>query len=389
MTQEYFTILTDAGIAKLAGAFNGGENISFTKFAVGSGIDNAVYTPLSNQTSLKGEVFRANINEISLDDNNSSLVIFDLILPSNIGGFTVREIGLFDNNNILLAIAKSPPTYKPDIATGAVGDTHFKIMLDVGNNDKVTLTIDPSIVLASRKFVEEKINISAGLLDKKITAAIAAAISNVNLSLEDGSITSSKFADGSITTSKYADGSITNIKLADSMIGKHSIYMPAGAMLATKNNGAKLKLTHLANEGRNINTLDFSGSLWNAAQFSIAMPKSWNAGAVQFQLYWLCDHLTITNGATFKIAACSIGKADSFIKSFGVETSLTSNPTATKNDLIISAISGDLIIKDAGANKLAFFQIYRDVSDSGDTIPVDAKLIGLNLTYTTKKPTDN
>ncbi len=189
--------------------------------------------------------------------------------------------------------------------------------------------------------------------------------------------------------STIANKSITNAKLADSMIGKHSIYMPAGAILPTKTNGAKSKVTHLAGNIKSISTLDFSGSIDNKAQFSIAMPKSWNAGAVQFQLYWLCDHLTITNGATFKIAACSIGKADSFIKSFGVETSLTSNPTATKNDLIISAISGDLIIKDAAANKLAFFQIYRDVSDSGDTIATDVKLIGINLTYTTISATDN
>ncbi len=195
--------------------------------------------------------------------------------------------------------------------------------------------------------------------------------------------------DKAITNIKLADKTITNDKLADSQIGKHSIYMPAGAILPTKTNGAKSKTTHLAGDIKSISTLDFSGSLVNGAQFSIAMPKSWDEGALQFQIYWLCNHATITNGATFKIAACSIEEMDSFTKSFGAETSLTMDATDRANDLIISDISGDLIVKDAAVNNLAFFEISRDVSDAGDTIAADAKLIGINLTYTTITATDN
>ncbi len=161
--------------------------------------------------------------------------------------------------------------------------------------------------------------------NRSATSAIKAEAEAISIKNIIKNIDNYIIKDGSISNIKLTDNSITNAKLADSMIGKHSIYMPAGAILPTKTNGAKSKVTHLAGNIKSISTLDFSGSINNKAQFSIAMPKSWNAGAVQFQLYWLCDHLTITNGATFKIAACSIGKADSFIKSFGVETSLTSN----------------------------------------------------------------
>ena len=175
----------------------------------------------------------------------------------------------------------------------------------------------------------------------------------------------------------------------NSPIGKHSIYIPASAMLPVKGLAPKSKITYPPGRADPVATADFSASLMNSSTFQIAMPKSWDAGAVQFQLYWLCDHMVKTDGATFGMVATSYAQGEKLEKSGENQVRITSKAVANKAGLIISTVSGDLIVKDAAANKFTVFFIWRDVSDAGDTIPVDVKLIGINLTYTTDKSTDN
>ena len=296
------------------------------------------------------------------------------------GGLTGRPA---DNASLVTYIDTLVASSVASSATADASITSDKLTSDSVTTDKIVNSSITTAKLSNSSVTENK------LASDAVTSSKLADDSILTRHLNDKIILGENIADNTIIDINIKDGSITNSKLEDSVLGKHSIYMPAGAMLPTKTNGASSKTTHLASNIKSISTLDFSGSADKKAQFSIAMPKSWNAGALQFQVYWLCGHSTITNGVVFKMSACSIGNDDSFTAAFGAETSLTDKATSTSNDLIISDVSGDLIVKDAAAGKLAFFQIYRDVSEASDTISVDAKLIGVNITYTTIKATDN
>ena len=273
----------------------------------------------------------------------------------------------------------------PDLILPDTKDRKNKLL--AFDNNGVPIVIDDSQASAANAITTAaEAALSA---NRSATSAIEAKAEAISIKNIINNIDNYIIKDGSIINDKLADKTITNAKLTDSMVGKQSIYMPAGAMIPIKTNGAKSKIIHLENNTKSITILEFSGSLDNKAQFSIAMPKSWDAGAVQFQLYWLCDYAGNSGYVVFRIAGCCISDRTSFSQSFGQAKKITALASTTKNDLLKTGISEKLTLNNAAANKLAFFQIWRDVNDQADTIPIDAKLIGINLTYTTKKPTDN
>ncbi|WP_343560418.1 phage tail protein [Kiloniella sp. b19] len=157
MTQEFFTIITQAGQARLTNAMALGEQIQITHLAVGSGLNNEPYTPTESQTALKTEVYRANVIQLSVDPDVSNQLTAEAVIPQNQGGFTIREAGLFTSDGALFAIAKFPETYKPEIVSGVASDLAIRFVFKTGNADQVELKIDPSIVLATYTFVTNAI----------------------------------------------------------------------------------------------------------------------------------------------------------------------------------------------------------------------------------------
>lgn len=153
MVEQFYTITTQVGKAKIANASALGNKVNFTHFALGDG-NGGYYNPTENQTVLKKEVWRGAIGQIVVDENNPSWIVLETIIPAEVGGFTIREAGVLDDEGNLLAIGKYPETYKPLLENGSAKDLYIRMILEVANTSVVNLKVDPSIILATKKDID-------------------------------------------------------------------------------------------------------------------------------------------------------------------------------------------------------------------------------------------
>ncbi|HBV0040546.1 TPA: phage tail protein [Escherichia coli] len=157
MTVKYYAILTNQGAARLANATMLGSKLNLTQMAVGDA-NGVLPTPDPAQTKLINQKRIAPLNLLSVDPNNQSQIIAEQIIPENEGGFWIREIGLYDDEDVLIAVANCPETYKPQLQEGSGRTQTIRMILVVSNTEAITLKIDPSVVLATRKYVDDKIS---------------------------------------------------------------------------------------------------------------------------------------------------------------------------------------------------------------------------------------
>ncbi|EHD0863318.1 phage tail protein, partial [Escherichia coli] len=157
MTVKYYAILTNQGAARLANATMLGSKLNLTQMAVGDA-NGVLPTPDPAQTKLINQKRIAPLNLLSVDPNNQSQIIAEQIIPENEGGFWIREIGLYDDEGVLIAVANCPETYKPQLQEGSGRTQTISMILVVTNTEAITLKIDPSVVLATRKYVDDKIS---------------------------------------------------------------------------------------------------------------------------------------------------------------------------------------------------------------------------------------
>jgi len=156
MTTKYFALLTNQGAAKLANAAALGTKVNIASMGVGDG-GGTLPTPDAAQTKLIGEKRRAQLNSLTVDAANSSQIIAEQIIPESEGGFWIREIGLYDADGVLIAVANCPETYKPQLAEGSGRTQTVRMILIVNSTTAVTLKIDPSVVLATRRYVDDAV----------------------------------------------------------------------------------------------------------------------------------------------------------------------------------------------------------------------------------------
>ncbi len=156
MTQKYYAIVTNLGTAKIANAAALGTKLNITQMAVGDG-NGSLPTPTATQTALVHENRRAAINTLSVDTANASQIVAEQIIPETDGGFWIREMGLFSEDGTLIAVCNTPETYKPALQEGSGRTQTVRMILIVNSTDAITLKIDPSVVLATRKYVDEAV----------------------------------------------------------------------------------------------------------------------------------------------------------------------------------------------------------------------------------------
>ncbi|MEL8149592.1 phage tail protein [Escherichia coli] len=156
MTVKYYAILTNQGAARLANATMLGSKLNLTQMAVGDA-NGVLPTPDPAQTKLINQKRIAPLNLLSVDPNNQSQIIAEQIIPENEGGFWIREIGLYDDEDVLIAVANCPETYKPQLQEGSGRTQTIRMILVVTNTEAITLKIDPSVVLATRKYVDDEV----------------------------------------------------------------------------------------------------------------------------------------------------------------------------------------------------------------------------------------
>ncbi len=220
MSENFYTILTNAGLAAIANAVINQTQVNFAKLGVGDG-NGAYYTPTQEATALRNQVWIGNISSVTADTTNPNWVNVETVIPGNVGGFEIREIGIFDDNNVLLAIGKLPITYKPNFAEGSSKDLYIKAIFEVTNASAVTLKVDPSVIYASKKYVDDKVatvvsglenvqqqlNQQTAAIDTKLDTHINDIVNHVYFGKDVGNAANSKVITIPVTVPvNYPDG---------------------------------------------------------------------------------------------------------------------------------------------------------------------------------------
>ena len=157
MSTKFITVITTAGAAKLAAATApGGRKVNITTMAVGDG-GGKLPVPDAGQTGLIHEVWRHALNKISQDKRNSNYIIAELVIPPEVGGFWMRELGLYDDAGTLIAVANMAESYKPALAEGSGRSQTCRMVIIVSSVSSVALTIDTTTVMATQDYVDDKI----------------------------------------------------------------------------------------------------------------------------------------------------------------------------------------------------------------------------------------
>ncbi|WP_252219651.1 MULTISPECIES: phage tail protein, partial [unclassified Clostridium] len=170
MNLDIYTLVTNIGKAKIANATVTGSKVDFLKLKVGDG-NGSYYEPSESQTDLVHTVWEGNVNNVLTGgENNPNWIIVQTVIPPGEGGFYVREAGIFDNDDNLLAISKYPESYKPSMEDGSTDDLTIELIFEVSNASIINLKIDPLVTTASMKDLnnlEAKINTQLKDIAKK------------------------------------------------------------------------------------------------------------------------------------------------------------------------------------------------------------------------------
>lgn len=209
---NYKTIYTTYGLAALTAAEASGVAITLTHMAVGDGNGNAV-TPSQSQTGLVREMYRSTINRITRDPIDSTKFTAELVVPATEGGFTLREVGLFDSTGSLFAVGNLPATYKPADTEGAYSDTTVRMVFVSTNATVVNLYIDPNVTLATQSWIENNIT-AATIIPGGTTHQVLRKINNTDGNYEWADPTDVNIAVDIIEESQTLSGGQTVVTLA-------------------------------------------------------------------------------------------------------------------------------------------------------------------------------
>ena len=157
MSTKFKTVITTAGAAKLAAAtVPGGKKVTLSAMAVGDG-NGKLPVPDTGQTKLVHEVWRHALNKVSVDNKNKNYIVAELVVPPEVGGFWMRELGLYDDAGTLIAVSNMAESYKPELAEGSGRAQTCRMVIIVSNVASVELSIDASTVMATQDYVDDKI----------------------------------------------------------------------------------------------------------------------------------------------------------------------------------------------------------------------------------------
>jgi phage-related tail fiber protein len=152
----YYIIATDLGQQKLADAIANDTPLALTTIGVGDG-GGVAYDPVASQSALINEVWSGPIQHLYVDIDNPGWAVAEIVVPAEVGGWWVREAGIYDDQGDLIFIIKHPETYKPLLSDGTAREIAIRAVMQVANAEQVVLLIDPAVVMASRAWTESLI----------------------------------------------------------------------------------------------------------------------------------------------------------------------------------------------------------------------------------------
>jgi len=170
--------------------------------------------------------------------------------------------------------------------------------------------------------------------------------------------------------------------------GAQTIWMPAVAMRPTSSNGCAGITDVETTSGRpDLQVLDFDDGSDEHAQFQVGFPKSWNEGTVTFRVFWTST-ATDTDGVAWGLQGVSVANDGTIDVAYGTAVVVTDDNISAAEDCLVTATSSAVTIASAAADTMTFFRIFRDVSDGNDDMTEDARLIGVQIFFTTDALTD-
>lgn len=222
MAENFYTILTNTGKAKIANATALEDKVNFTTLKAGDSNGN-YYNPTETQEDLIHTVWQGNINSITTDPDNPNWIVVEVVIPSNVGGFIIREVGIFDDEGNMLAIGKYPETYKPQVADGSTKDITIRMILEVSNSASVTLKVDPTVTLATKT----DFNNLAGT--GRTTETVKGNADDIKAHKQDYEYQTPTISNTHIQLVKHSDTKILKFKLDADLTGNITISTDAGA----------------------------------------------------------------------------------------------------------------------------------------------------------------
>lgn len=304
MTAKYFAILTNQGAARLANAAALGTKLNLTQMAVGDA-NGTLPTPDPAQTKLINQKRIAPLNLLTVDPANTSQIIAEQIIPENEGGFWIREIGLYDADGILIAVANCPETYKPQLQEGSGRTQTIRMILIVSSTSAITLKIDPSVVLATRQYVDDKVIEVKAYADDLMKKHVDAANPHKQYPLIANAL--KEMADAGLINQVFANLSLGNAAKKDVGTGVNQI--PDMSAFASGNNWFQLPSGHIVQVfSMNVLGSDVNGTTGN---YPIAFPSStlavsalWSDGTTtSAPTYKLMGNTTSRTSVTLKVSS--------------------------------------------------------------------------------------
>ena len=335
--------------------------------------DNGTFNIVTDKLAINGTAVTSTAAELNILDGVTSTASELNILDGVTS--TAAELNIMDGN--------------ATVGTTAVADGDGIVTNDNGTMQQTTVqtfaTYFGSEITAMTNLVE------TGALDAgSITSGFgtidtgSSAISTTG-AVRTGDINLGHASD--TTIARASAGEVTIEGVAVKKAGLENMWIPATAMTPSESNGCGSITSVETSSGKpDLIVLDFDKDSDEFAQFSVAMPKSWNESTITFQAYWTSSS-TNTGTVAWAMSGVSVGDNDTIDVNYGTEEVATAKAhSGTAEDLNISAVSGNLTVANAAADELAFFEIFRDTSADDHT--ADARLLGVKIFYTTDTSTD-
>ena len=301
------------------------------------------------------------------------------------------------NGATVLVYATANDGTNPDIVnTGfmanVVDDTSPQLggNLDV-NGNTITSTSNGNIALAPNGTGEVVVG-SGSAAGDITTSGTHDLILDTNGGTNSGNITITDGANGNITLSPNGTGEVQAVDAADAtgavkIAGLETIFVPAQAMFGTTTNGAEANAVETTATRPEMKVLDFDPSTIEYAQFSIAMPKSWNEGTLTFQAFW-SPSTTNTGNCLIGLQGVSVANDATSDVTFNAAVDVTDAGTGTVEDVLVSPVSAAVTVKSAAADTYTYFQVARNATSGSDTFTGDVRLLGIKIFYTTDAAND-
>jgi len=340
-----------------------------------------------------------NTNDTSTDDQvHNAILEFTGALTANIHVFTdavETKYTLFNNTSGSYTLTFANTGHAANgvaLKQGAKtlvysdGSTISDVMGDLG--DIVSTSIAPgSVVFADNAGINDAAGNEQVIFSQTASAVNYLDITNADTGNAPSITAGGSDANVSLNLIVKGAGTLQANSAVIKVAGKETIFVPAQAMFGTTTNGADAQAIETTATRPEMKVLDFDPSTIEYAQFSIAMPKSWDEGVITFQAFW-SPSTTNTGAALIGLQGVGVANDATSDVTFDAAVDVTDSGTGTVEDVLVSPVSANVTVKAAAADTYTYFQVARNATSGSDTFTGDVRLLGIKIFYTTDAAND-